>query len=291
TRTAGRASAGSRPDVETESSTSYCRRMSNRLDALVEATRERLEVRKRERPLSQLEAEASSRGEGRPFAEALAHPGTSLVAEYKRRSPSAGPIREGAAGEDIVRAYERGGAAALSVLTEWDHFGGTLDDLRAARGVSELPILRKDFTVDPYQIYEAKAVGADAVLLVVGSLRPQDLGALYGVARALELDALVEVHDQEELEAALELDADLIGINNRNLEDFSVDLQRSYDLLVDVPAGKTVVSESGITNRHQVEELEQVGVDAVLVGEVLMRAPDPEAATRELTRTEEPTQA
>jgi indole-3-glycerol phosphate synthase len=265
--------------------------MSNRLDELVQATRERLEVRKRERPLSQLEPEASSRGEGRPFAEALAHPGTSLIAEYKRRSPSAGVIREGDGIDDIVRAYERGGAAALSVLTEWDHFGGTLDDLRAARDVSDLPILRKDFTVDPYQIYEAKAAGADAVLLVVGSLRPHDLGALYGVAHALELDALVEVHDQEELDVALEIDADLIGINNRNLEDFSVDLQRTFDLLVDVPAGKTVVSESGIVTRHQVEELEQVGVDAVLVGEVLMRAPDPETATRELTRTEEPTQA
>jgi indole-3-glycerol phosphate synthase len=265
--------------------------VSHRLDSLVEATRNRLEVRKRERPLSQLEAEASSRGEGRPFAEALAHPGTSLIAEYKRRSPSAGVIREGAGVTEIVRAYERGGAAALSVLTEWDHFGGTLDDLREARGESELPILRKDFTVDPYQIYEAKAVGADAVLLVVGSMQPRDLGALHGVARALELDALVEVHNEEELDAALELDADLIGINNRNLEDFSVDLQRTFDLLVDVPAGKTVVSESGILTRHQVEELEQVGVDAVLVGEALMRAPDPEAATRELTRTEEPTQA
>jgi indole-3-glycerol phosphate synthase len=265
--------------------------MSNRLDELVDATRERLEVRKRERPLSQLESEVSTRGEGRPFAEALSHPRTSLIAEYKRRSPSAGVIREGASVTDIVRAYERGGAAALSVLTEWDHFGGTLDDLREARDASDLPILRKDFTVDPYQIYEAKAVGADAVLLVVGSLRPHDLGALYGVAQALELDALVEVHDEEELEVALGIDADLIGINNRNLEDFTVDLQRTFDLLVDVPAGKTVVSESGIVNRHQVEELEQVGVDAVLVGEVLMRAPDPEAATRELTRTEEPTQA
>jgi indole-3-glycerol phosphate synthase len=200
-------------------------------------------------------------------------------------------IREGASVADVVRAYERGGAAALSVLTEWDHFGGTLDDLREARDASELPILRKDFTVDPYQIYEAKAAGADAVLLVVGSLRPHDLGALHGMARALELDALVEVHNEEELDVALEIDADLIGINNRNLEDFTVDLQRTFDLLVDVPAGKTVVSESGIVNRHQVEELEQVGVDAVLVGEVLMRAPDPEAATRELTRTEEPTQA
>ena len=265
--------------------------MSIRLDELVHATRERLEARKRERPLSTLEAEVSTTGEGRPFAEALAHPGTSLVAEYKRRSPSAGVIREGAEVEEIVRAYERGGAAALSVLTEWDHFGGTLDDLRAARAVTELPILRKDFTLDPYQIYEAKADGADAILLVVGSLRPDALGSLHGVARALEIDALVEVHDEEELELALELDADLIGINNRNLEDFSVDLQRTYDLLVDIPAGKTVVSESGITNRHQVEELEQVGVDAVLVGEVLMRAADPEAATRDLTRTEEPTQA
>src|SRR4051794_16220437 len=265
--------------------------MNNRLDDLVDATRARLEVRKREHPLSELEVEASARGEGRPFAEALAHPVTSLVAEYKRRSPSAGVIREGAGVTEIVRAYERGGAAALSVLTEWDHFGGTLDDLREARGVSELPILRKDFTVDPYQIYEAKAIGADAVLLVVGALRSQELGALHGVARALELDALVEVHDQEELEVALELDADLIGINNRNLEDFSVDLQRTFDLLVDVPAGKTVVSESGILNRHQVEELELVGVDAVLVGEALLRAPDPEAATRDLTRTEEPTQA
>jgi indole-3-glycerol phosphate synthase len=265
--------------------------MNNRLDELVDATRERLDARKRERPLSQLETEASSRGEGRPFAEALAHPGTSLIAEYKRRSPSAGVIRDDGGIEEIVRAYERGGAAALSILTEWDHFGGTLDDLRAARGVSELPILRKDFTVDPYQIYEAKAAGADAVLLVVGSLRPHDLGTLYGVARGLELDALVEVHDQEELEVALEIDADLIGINNRNLEDFSVDLQRTYDLIVDVPAGKTVVSESGINNRPQIEELEQVGVDAVLVGEVLMRAQDPETATRDLTRTEEPTQA
>jgi indole-3-glycerol phosphate synthase len=265
--------------------------MNTRLDELIGATRERLEVRKRERPLSELEAAVSTRGEGRPFAEAVAHPATSLIAEYKRRSPSAGVIREGAEVTEIVRAYERGGAAALSVLTEWDHFGGTLDDLREARDASDLPILRKDFTVDPYQIYEAKAAGADAVLIVVGSVRQSDLGALQGVARSLELDALVEVHNEEELEAALEIDADLIGINNRNLEDFSVDLQVTFDLLADVPAGKTVVSESGIHDRTQIDELEQVGVDAVLVGEVLMRAPDPEAATRELTRSEEPTQA
>jgi indole-3-glycerol phosphate synthase len=151
--------------------------------------------------------------------------------------------------------------------------------------------LRKDFTIDPYQLYEAKAVGADAVLLVVGSLSERDLATLYGLARDLDLDAMVEIHEEDELEAALAVDADVIGINNRDLTDFSVDIERTFRLLVDVPAGKTVVSESGIESREQIEELEQVGVDAVLVGEVLMRAPDPEAAVRELARTEEPTQA
>jgi indole-3-glycerol phosphate synthase len=126
---------------------------------------------------------------------------------------------------------------------------------------------------------------------VVGSLRAHELGALHGLARDLDLDAVVEVHDEEELEVALEIDADVIGINNRNLEDFSVDVARTFDLLPDVPAGKIVVSESGIADRAQIEELESVGVDAVLVGEAVMRAPDPESAVRELTRTEEPTQA
>jgi indole-3-glycerol phosphate synthase len=129
------------------------------------------------------------------------------------------------------------------------------------------------------------------VLLVVGSVEPEHLAALYREARALDLDAIVEVAREDELEVALEMDADVLGINNRNLEDFSVDLQRTFDLLADVPAGKVVVSESGIQYREQIEELEQVGVDAVLVGEVLMRAPDPEPAVRELTRSEEPTQA
>ena len=265
--------------------------MSVRLDELVHATRTRLEERKRERKLGELERLASERGEGRPFHEALSRPGTSLIAEYKRRSPSAGEIRAGASVVDIVRAYERGGAVALSILTEQDHFGGSLDDLREARDATELPILRKDFTIDPYQVYEAKAAGADAVLLVVGAMSASELGTLLGVARDLELDAIVEVHDEPELESALEVDADVIGINNRNLETFTVDLSVTLDLLSDVPAGKTVVSESGISTREEVEELEHVGVDAVLVGETLMRAPDPEAACRELSRTEEPTQA
>jgi indole-3-glycerol phosphate synthase len=262
-----------------------------RLDAIVQATRDEVERRKRERPLADLEREADRRPEGRPFHEALARPSTSLIAEHKRRSPSAGEIREGASVTAIVRAYERGGAAALSILTEERHFGGSLADLTEARAASELPILRKDFTVDPYQLVEARAVGADAVLLVVGSLESDALASLYQEARALDLDALVEVHDGNELETALEIDADLIGINNRDLQDFSVDIAKTFELLADVPAGKTVVSESGIVHREQVEELERVGVDAVLVGETLMRAADPEAACRELTRWEEPTQA
>jgi indole-3-glycerol phosphate synthase len=265
--------------------------MSVRLEELVAATRGTLERRKRERPLAQLEGEAGARGEGRPFAEALARPGTSVIAEHKRRSPSAGTIREGSSCAEIVRAYERGGSAAISVLTEEAHFGGSLADLRDARDATALPLLRKDFTIDPYQLYEAKATGADAVLLVVGSVDRRSLAMLFGLARDLDLDALVEVSGPEELEAALELDADVIGINNRDLTDFSVDTRRTFDLLADVPAGKIVVSESGITHREQIEELEQAGVDAVLIGETLMRSPDPESAVRELTRSEEPTQA
>jgi indole-3-glycerol phosphate synthase len=265
--------------------------VSERLDELVEATRQRLADRKRVRSLADLERALPEQGLDRPFAEALSRPGTSVIAEYKRRSPSAGNIRAGASVSEVVSAYERGGAAAVSVLTEEDHFGGSLDDLREARAVTDLPILRKDFTIDPYQVYEAKVYGADAVLLVVGALSDSQLGSLYGIARQLELDAIVEVHDEEELERALEVDADVIGINNRDLGDFSVDLGVTFELLVDVPAGKTVVSESGIHTRADVEELERVGVDAVLVGEALMRAPDPEAACRDLAREEEPTQA
>ena len=257
--------------------------MNPRLEGLVDATWRALERRRAETPLEEVErAAATEPTDARPFAEALARPGTSLIAEHKRRSPSAGAIRDGATCAEIVSAYERGGAAALSILTEEAHFGGSLADLREARAASDLPILRKDFTVDPYMLYEARAAGADAVLLVVGSLREEDLEQLYGLARSLDLDAVVEISRPAELEAALRIDADVIGINNRDLADFSVDIQRTFDLLVDVPAGKTVVSESGIVYREQIEELERVGVDAVLVGETVMRAPDPEEAVRAL---------
>ena len=150
-----------------------------------------------------------------------------------------------------------------------------------------MPILRKDFCVDLYQLYEAKVAGADAVLLVVGSIRLEDLERLHAEAQALDLDAIVEVHTEDELQTALELDVDVIGINNRNLEDFTVDIQTTVDLLAAIPTGKTVVSESGIRTRQEIEELERVGVDAVLIGETLMRARDPEVAVRDLTLPED----
>jgi len=257
-----------------------------RLERLLEATRDRLERARRERPFEELERLAVA-VEPRPFSEALSRPGTSLVAEYKRRSPSAGTLSEGADVGEVVGSYERGGAVAISVLTDEHHFGGSLADLEKARAAVELPILRKDFTIDRYQLYEAKAAGADAVLLVVRTLDAAELDALYAEARALDLDAVVEVHTGAELEAALALDVDVIGVNNRDLDDFSVDVRRTFELLPDVPAGKTVVSESGIFSRADVEELEAIGVDAVLVGEALMRASDPEAAVRGLAGDEQ----
>jgi indole-3-glycerol phosphate synthase len=252
------------------------------LQRIVDDTREALAERRRAVPLSSLEQAVAARGDERPFSEALTRPGISIIAEHKRRSPSAGTIREGSSVTDLVCAYERGGAAALSVLTEPRHFGGSLDDLREARAATALPILRKDFVVDPYQLYESAAAGADAVLLIVAALDRKDLARLYEEAVAIDLDVLVEVHDEDELQRALEIDADVIGINNRNLRDFSVDLELTFDLLADVPTGKAVVSESGIASREQVEELERVGVDAILVGELLMRAGDPEELLEEL---------
>jgi len=256
------------------------------LDRIVDDTRDEVKRRRREVPLSDLEALIDRRAatdDTRPFSETLTRPGISLIAEHKRRSPSAGAIREGSSVEQIARAYERGGAAALSVLTEPFHFAGSLDDLREARVATTLPVLRKDFIVDPYQLYESAVAGADAILLIVAALELSQLGELLQEARALDLDALVEVHDERELEAALEVEADVLGINNRDLEDFTVDIERTYELLSDVPAGKTVVSESGFSSRDELDELERVGVDAVLIGETLMRAADIEAAVRELT--------
>jgi indole-3-glycerol phosphate synthase len=257
------------------------------IEQLIEGAREGVRERKRELPQAELEAQLSARGEDRPFQEALTRPGLSVIAEFKRRSPSKGDIAPGADVGVQVAAYERGGAAALSVLTDGPHFAGSLEDLRAARTAASLPIIRKDFIVDPYQLYEAAVNGADAVLLIVRALSDRELQGLYEEARALDLDCLVEVHDAEELERALEVDAEVIGINNRDLDEQRVDIQKTFELMPDVPAGKTVVAESGISGREELMELDRVGVDAVLIGGALMTAADPELKTRELTGVDE----
>jgi indole-3-glycerol phosphate synthase len=259
------------------------------IEQLVDGARAGVERRHSQAPLEELEGLLGTRPEPRPFREALTRPGLSLIAEFKRRSPSAGEIRPGATIEEIATAYEEGGAAAISVLTDEPHFGGSFEDLRAARQACVLPVLQKDFIVDRYQLYEAAIAGADAVLLIVAALDREELASLYTEAHGLDLDVIVEVHSEEELESALTVDADVIGINNRNLDDFTVDVGNTFELITDVPAGKTVVSESGISDRATLEELERVGVDAVLIGEALMRSEDPEAKVRELTADEEST--
>jgi indole-3-glycerol phosphate synthase len=254
------------------------------LAEILASTREDLERRRAEVGLDELEARLRTGSpDSTPFADALARPGIGVIAEHKRRSPSAGVLREGANVTDLVSAYERGGASAISVLTEERHFDGSLEDLRSAREATSLPILRKDFIVDPYQLHEAAAAGADAVLLIVAALDPAQLAQLGAHARDLGLETLVEVHDEAELDAALGLSDGVIGINNRDLTDFSVDVRRTFGLLDRIPSGRLVVSESGVNRRAQLDELEAAGVHAVLVGETLMRAPDPEAACRALT--------
>ena len=254
----------------------------SRLDELVEAARHSVAERSRAVPMQELRARLEARAEDRPFKEALVRPGVSVICEFKRRSPSAGDIREGAEVPEVVGAYERGGAAALSIVTESSSFGGAVEDLLAARAGSGLPILRKDFIVDSYQLIEAAVFGADAALLIVAALDPNHLAELHAEARSLDLDTLVEVHDENDLEVALELDVDVIGINNRDLRSLRVDLATTEELITDVPAGKTVVAESGYSSREQIDELERIGVDAVLVGEAIMGSRDPEQAVRDL---------
>jgi indole-3-glycerol phosphate synthase len=260
------------------------------LECILRSTRAELERRKREVPLERLRERVALRDGGvggigggeRRFRGALTRPGIAVIAEFKRRSPSAGALRARPDLREQVIAYKRGGASAVSVLTEGPHFEGALEDLEAARAACDLPLLRKDFIVDPYQLHETCAAGADAVLLIAAALEPATLGTLHGVAGELGLDVLVEVHDEQELARALDVGADLIGINNRDLRDFSVDVGRTVSLLEQVPEGVAIVSESGLGGASQLRELQERGVQAVLVGETLMRATDPEAALRAL---------
>lgn len=205
-----------------------------------------------------------------------------VIAEIKKASPSKGILREHFLPAEIALSYEKNGAACLSVLTDKEYFQGNNAFLQAARAACNLPVLRKDFTIDPYQIYEARAIGADAILLIVACLEPSQMKELEACAHELGLDVLVEVHSAPELELALELKTSLLGINNRNLKTFEVSLQTTLSLLSMVPKGKTLVTESGIMTSDDVRLMRDHQINAFLVGETFMRANDPGAALHQL---------
>jgi indole-3-glycerol phosphate synthase len=233
----------------------------------------------------ELERAAATSPAARDFRGALAPRGyVSLIAECKRRSPGAGAIRPDLDPADLTRAYAQAGAAALSVLTDVAYFGGSLADLAAAKAATTLPVLRKDFMLDRLQLLEARGAGADAVLLIVRILSDAALMSLHAEAKALGLAVLVEVHDRAELGRALDLGADIIGINNRDLATFRTDIATTLELLEDVPEDVLVVSESGIGGPRDAAFLADGGVDAILVGETLLRAPDPKTMARSLAR-------
>ncbi|GMR13679.1 MAG: indole-3-glycerol phosphate synthase TrpC [Gemmatimonadota bacterium] len=230
-----------------------------------------------------LEAAALNADPPRDFAAALKRPGlVSVIAEVKRKSPGAGPIRPDLEPARLASSYHEGGASALSILTDRDYFGGSLDDLRAARAAVDLPILRKDFMIDPLQVLEARAAGSDAVLLIVRILDDARLAELLSVAESLGMAALVEVHDGTELRRAVQSGARVVGINNRDLSTFATRIDVTLDLLPEVPAEVLVVSESGIRSGDDVARLGSVGVDAVLVGEWLLGHKNPTEGVRRL---------
>jgi len=252
--------------------------VSTVLDGILATTREDLDRRRIDRPL----AAQPSRRPAHLFRDALAAPGLSVIAEHKRRSPSAGSIGRGVDVAEIALAYQRGGAAAISVLTEERNFAGSLDDLRAARAAATIPILRKDFVIDSYQLVEAVDAGADAVLLIVAALGRRRLAELYAEAVGFGLGVLVEVHDAAELAVALSVSPEIIGINNRDLRDFSVDVERTLTLAPLVPDGTLVISESGLDTLDSLRRLADAGIDGALIGEALMRSADPAAELRQL---------
>lgn len=253
------------------------------LDKILDATRERVDAAKKQKPGRELEGKLEFKEPPRDFLGALRGPDVALIAEFKRRSPSAGVIREGLEPADAARAYKKGGASALSILTEPDFFFGSMKDLASAKMASSLPVLRKDFVIDPYQVLEARVYGADAVLLIVGAFT--DEGALRELKASVEehsMTALIEVHDETELESAIALEPSVIGVNQRDLKTFQVDTSLAPKLRKLIPDDVVLVAESGINSRKKVELLENAGVGAMLVGEHLMRSQDIAAATADL---------
>jgi indole-3-glycerol phosphate synthase len=249
------------------------------LSEIIERKRQRLELAKQAVPI------ARPSGTHR-FHRALLNHGVNIIAEFKRRSPSKGVIRAGADLEQIVKSYEAGGAAAISVLTEEDYFSGSLDDLRLAKKSVDLPVLRKDFIFDDYQVYESAAAGADAVLLIVAALEDDGLIRLRRLIEDdLGMDALVEVHTREEMQRAVACGAKLIGVNNRNLHTFEVSLETSLSLAKEAPGGTVLISESGLNSATDLARLREAGYSGFLIGETLMRSENPEVALRDLMST------
>jgi indole-3-glycerol phosphate synthase len=235
------------------------------------------------RSLDDVVAAAEAATSVRPFRSALvAYAGLAVIAEIKRRSPSKGALAPDLDPAGLAATYAEAGAACLSVLTDAEFFGGSAADLQAARGACARPVLRKDFTVDERDVYDARAMGADAVLLIVAALTDDELGRFRALAAALGLAALVEVHDEEEVRRALAAGADLVGVNQRDLRTFEVDTDRAVRLAEAIPAGVVRVAESGIRDGADAARLAAAGYDAVLVGESLVTAPDPGAALRAL---------
>jgi indole-3-glycerol phosphate synthase len=262
------------------------------LGKIVARTRERLHERRAQQPLDEMLAKAPTPGIRRSFAEGLARAGrVNVIAEFKRRSPSKGVLRDDLPAAAVAESYQAAGAAALSVLTEEEFFGGHLGDLRQARAATSLPVLRKDFVVDPYQVWEAWIAGADAVLLIVAALGPADLRKLLDTTREAGLDALVEVHDRAELDAALEAGARLVGVNNRDLRTLEVSLATSLALAPAIPDDVVAVAESGLKTAADLRRLGEAGFDAFLIGEHFMTAADPGQALRTLLAEARPADA
>ena len=253
--------------------------MSDILKKIVAVKREEVALALERKPLALMRADAESRILTRDFEQALrvkvAAGRCAVIAEIKQASPSRGVLREDFVPADIAQAYAENGAACLSVLTDAQFFRGSADHLKQARASCHLPVLRKDFMVDIYQIYESRAMGADCVLLIAACLDDAQMADFEAAARSLDMAVLVEVHDRAELDRALKLKTSLVGVNNRNLRTFEVSLDTTLTLMADFPADKLLVTESGIATREDVSRLRAAGIHAFLVGEAFMRAPEP----------------
>lgn len=260
--------------------------MSDILNTILARKAEEIQQRSRVRTLAEMRDRALQQPPTRGFVEAIrkrhAAGEAAVIAEVKKASPSKGLIRKDFHPADIARSYEAGGAACLSVLTDVDFFQGSNLFLGEARGACSLPVLRKDFTIDPYQVFEARAIGADCILLIVAALEDGPLVEMANLAMELGMDVLVEVHDIDELERALQTDCELIGVNNRNLRTFEVSLDTTLALRNAVPRDRTLVTESGIATRADVARMREAGVQTFLIGESFMRETDPGAALHRL---------